>query len=208
LADRERSSCCWDCPVRPPQAHTPTERMLSLSPARSTRNGRVASAAMREFRNHARLSHKGRPLEELTIARCASLRRGPVRPSRGDRPPCRPDSTSGEIEPLLSATTKDHSAGFVRQPRVNSIAGRFAPSPTLGGEQRRRCDCCSLDGRAAAAACVPQGADIVAAPVAAQVEGLGSTTGVACVLRNRRSQVRILTGAYPRNPATAGFSHA
>jgi hypothetical protein len=65
--------------------------------------------------------------------------------------------------------------------RVISIAGRFAPSPTLDGEQRRRCDCCSLDGRAAAAACVPQGADIVAAPVAAQVEGLGSTTGVACV---------------------------
>jgi hypothetical protein len=62
-----------------------------------------------------------------------------------------------------------------------SIAGRFAPSPILGDQQRRRCGCCSLDGRAPAAACVPQEADIVAAPVAAQVEGLGSTTGVACV---------------------------
>jgi hypothetical protein len=90
-------------------------------------------------RLRVRLSHKGRPLEELTIARCASLGRGPVRPSRCDRPPCRTASTSAEIEPLLSATTKDHSAGFVRQPRVKAVSGGERVSALAVDEEQASC---------------------------------------------------------------------
>jgi hypothetical protein len=115
---------------------------VSVLPRVSEPRGRgTLGDARRDCRSHhGRLSHKGRPLEEFTIPPCASLGRAPVRPSRGDRSPCRTDSTPGEIQPLLSPTTNDHPAGFVATASARSESRPPGPSslvcPAIGRESQ------------------------------------------------------------------------
>jgi hypothetical protein len=144
------------------------------------------------FRNRVRLSHKGRPLEELTIARCASLGRGPVRPSRGDRLPCWTDSTSGEIEPLLSGTTKAHSAGFVRQPRVIATVaprGRALRSTRVSAGQLESHGC--LQGQR----------PVFVPPDVPPRSRLRSTTGSAGRTERARKPLRAARSAEGSNPS-------